>query len=227
MCARVAFFSDGLFIGDIGDFLGGFVNEIGILTPRYNIAPTQQLPALLNDRRYTMTSFGLIPRWAKAAGRRPVNARAESIAEKPMFRTSFERRRALVPVNGFYEWQRTGKQKQPYWIHPTDRDYFALGALWDEWYDNDSGEIITSTAIITTEPNDLMRPIHDRMPVIIPGESWKLWLDSGVHGQEAVRNLLHPCSSEWMEAYPVSSRVNAPANDDAKLMARASWGTLF
>ncbi len=227
MCARVALFSDGLFIGDIGDFLGDFVNDIGILTPRYNIAPTQQLPALLNDRRYTMTSFGLIPHWAREAGRRPVNARAESVAEKPTFRASFERRRALVPVNGFYEWQRSGKHRQPYWIHPADGGYFALGAVWDEWYDNDSGQIVTSSAIITTEPNDLMQTIHNRMPVMIPRESWKLWLDSGVHEYEAVRGLLHPRSSEWMEAYPVSSRVNVPANDDAGLIARASRGTLF
>jgi putative SOS response-associated peptidase YedK len=227
MCARVGFFSDGLFINDVHAVLGNFVNDIGTLTPRYNIAPSQDLPTLLNDRRYTMTSFGLIPHWAKDAKRRPANARAESVAEKPMFRSSFQRKRALVPVNGFYEWQQLGKEKQPYWFRPTTGDYFALGAIWDEWHDNDSGEVITSSAIITTEPNDLMRPIHDRMPVIIPRASWGLWLDSEVHEQEVLRDLLQPCNSDLMEAYPVSTHVNSPANDNADLIVRASRGTLF
>jgi putative SOS response-associated peptidase YedK len=227
MCARVGFFSDGLFVNDAHAVLGDFVNDIGTLTPRYNIAPSQPLPALLNNRHYTDTAFGLIPRWAKDAKRRPVNARAETVAQKPMFRSSFKHRRALVPVNGFYEWRQIGRHKQPYWVYPTEGDYFALGALWDEWFDSESGETLTTSAIITTAPNELMHDIHDRMPVIIPKESWGLWLASEVTEYEALRDLLQPFRSDLMGTHMVSARVNSPANDDADLIVPTFQETLF
>lgn len=132
-----------------------------------------------------------------------------------------------MPVNGFYEWQKVGKHKQPYWIHPMDQDYFALGAVWDEWHDNMTGEVITSTAIITTEANDLMKPIHDRMPVILPKESWALWLDENVQDYGVLKELMRPGDSSLMDAYTVSTRVNSPANDDAGLIGHSKAITLF
>ena len=227
MCGRVGFFSDGLFINDVQAVLGDFVNDIGTLTPHYNIAPSQPLPASLSNRHYMNTEFGLIPHWAKDRKFHPINARAETINEKPMFRTSFRHKRALVPVNGFYEWHQEGSHKQPYWFHPREGDYFALGAIWDEWYDNEREEIITSSAIITTEANTLMEPIHDRMPVIIPKASWALWLDSDVNEPEALYDLLQPSSSDIMVAHKVSTRVNSPVNDDLKLLDPMSPETLL
>ncbi|WP_345974530.1 SOS response-associated peptidase [Sulfurimonas sp. HSL3-7] len=227
MCGRVGFFSDGLFINDVQAVLGDFVNDIGYLTPHYNIAPSQALAALLNNHHYTETSFGLIPHWAKDRKRQLINARAETINDKPMFRGSFRHKRALIPVNGFYEWHQEGGHKQPYWIHPTESDYFALGAIWDKWYDNEQEKSITTSAIITTASNELMEPIHDRMPVIIPKESWGLWLDSEVQEPEALYELLQPCGSDRMVAYKVSTRVNSPVNDDAELLAPMSPETLF
>jgi len=227
MCGRVGFFSDGLFINDAQALLGDLINDIGMLHPHYNIAPSQDLPTLLSNHHYTYTSFGFIPHWAKAPKIHPINARAETINEKPMFRGSFRHKRALIPVNGFYEWHQEGGHKQPYWFHPKEGDYFALGAIWDEWYDNRDEKIITSSAIITTEANSLMEPIHDRMPVIIPKASWALWLDSEVTEAEALYELLQPSSSDIMAAYKVSTRVNSPVNDDADLLSPMSPETLF
>jgi len=227
MCGRVGFFSDGLFINDAEALLGDFINDIGVLSPHYNIAPSQSLPALLSNRHYTNTTFGFIPHWAKEPKIHPINARAETINEKPMFRGSFRHKRALIPVNGFYEWHQEGGRKQPYWFHPKEGDYFALGAIWDEWYDNRDEKIITSSAIITTEANSLMEPIHDRMPVIIPKASWAMWLDDEVNEPEALYELLQPSSSDIMAAYKVSTRVNSPVNDDADLLAPMSPETLF
>jgi len=227
MCGRVGFFSDGLFINDAQALLGDLINDIGMLHPHYNIAPSQSLPALLSNRHYTNTTFGFIPHWAKEPKIHPINARAETIDEKPMFRGSFRHKRALIPVNGFYEWHQEGGSKQPYWFHPKEGDYFALGAIWDEWYDNRDEKTVTSSAIITTEANSLMAPIHDRMPVIIPKASWALWLDSEVTEAEALYDLLQPCSSDIMEAYRVSTRVNSPVNDDADLLSPMSPETLF
>mgnify|MGYP000087235800 CR=1 FL=1 len=227
MCGRVGFFSDGLFINDAQALLGDFINDIGTLTPHYNIAPSQPLATLLNNGHYTYSHFGFIPHWAKDKKLHPVNARAETINDKAMFRSSFRHKRALVPVNGFYEWRKEGAHKQPYWIYPSEGDYFALGAIWDEWYDNGLDSSMSTTAIITTAPNSVMEPIHDRMPVIIPKESWGVWLDSKVDEPEALFELLQPVGSKTMHAHRVSTRVNSPANDDADLLASGPSETLF
>ncbi len=227
MCGRVGFFDDAQWQQALRESHLWHEDRVISFNPSYNIAPSQQLPALLSDRRYINTSFGLIPHWAKSAGNRPINARSESIDEKLMFRDSFRHKRSLIPINGFYEWRKEGREKQPYWIHPTQQEYFALGGIWDEWYDNEAGRSVISSAIITTRPNATMAPLHDRMPVIIPKASWDLWLDSEVQEKELLQELLEPSGSDDMTAYRVSTRVNSPVNDDASLLLPMRAATLF
>jgi len=212
MCGRVGFFSDAQFIKDVSNIIKEIDQQLNF-KPSYNIAPSQNLPALLNDGFYRATLFGLIPHWAKDRKLQPINARSETISDKPMFRESFQRRRCLIPVNGFYEWQKIGKGKVPHWIHPLESDYFALAGIYDTWQDRVSGEIITSSAIITTTLNAVMAPIHDRMPVILEPQVWSLWLDRDVGELEALKPLLVPYDEKKMEAYAVSTLVNSPAND--------------
>ena len=149
---------------------------------------------------------------------------------KPSFRESFRHRRCIIPVNGFFEWKKDGKHKIPYWIYPSStnkaRNFFALAGIWDEWKDKNTGEIITSSAIITTEPNELMKPIHDRMPVILKPDEWKLWLDPKVEEGEVLQPLLDPYDTKLMDAYEVSTYVNSPAHDDPKVI-EAVKSTLF
>ena len=170
MCARTAFYDETAFITDLQSTLGDFTNAYDF-SPSYNITSSQSIQAILNTKQYRQTAFGLIPHWAKEAKNRSVNARAESIFEKPSFEIAIRERRALIPVNGYYEWQIKGKFKQPYYITPSQGDYFALAAVWDEWLDNATGKIITTSAIITTTPNNTLASIHDRMPIIIPKKS--------------------------------------------------------
>lgn len=226
MCARTAFFDETAFILYLQSMFDDIITSTPF-TPSYNTAPSQPMQTLLNNKTYTETTFGLILHWAKSSKNISVNARVESIFAKPSFKSSIRQRRAIIPVNGYYEWQQKGKIKQPYYITPTQSDYFALGAIWDEWLDNDSGEIITSSAIITTSPNEALAKIHDRMPVMIPKEYWSAWLDESVQDIKEISTLMHPAPSELTKAYPVSTRVNTPANNDASLILEKPTGTLF
>ena len=148
-------------------------------------------------------------------GNRMINARAETVAEKPAYRAAFRRRRCLVPADGFYEWQRTGKRKQPYFIRMRDDRPFALAGLWEAWEGPDHSSVESCT-LLTTEPNELLRPIHNRMPVILPADDYGPWLDREVQGPEQIAPLLRPYPSEQMTADPVSIFVNSPANDGPK-----------
>ncbi len=226
MCGRVGFFDDIAWNRAVNDYYGNIDNRVGKLTPRYNIAPSQPLVTLLNTGTYTLTRFGLIPRWMKEKKAIAINARAETLTQKPSFREPLKHKRCLIPVNGFYEWKREGSAKIPYWIHPKDENFFALAGLWDEWTDKETGEMVTSSAIITTEPNEFMRPIHDRMPAILEPENWKLWLNLKVEESEAIVPLLDPYDPDRMDAYEVSTYVNAPAHDDHKAI-EATKRTLF
>jgi putative SOS response-associated peptidase YedK len=190
------------------------------LKPRYNIAPSQPVAVVRrlpdnSDRKLAMLRWGLIPAWVKdsASGAQPINAKAETAAEKPMFRDAFRHRRCLVPADGFYEWRQEDKRKQPVYICMKDREPFAFAGLWERWEGSD-GRTIESCALLTTEPNDLLRPVHDRMPVILDPKDYDLWLDPDVRDAEKVRRLLGPYPPEEMTAYPVSLRVNNPRNDD-------------
>ncbi|MEA3417813.1 MAG: SOS response-associated peptidase [Campylobacterota bacterium] len=221
MCGRVGFFDDIAWKKAVNNYYGRFNDKIGMLVPHYNIAPSQSLVALLNNGNYTFTHFGLIPHWMKEKKTVAINARSETLSQKPSFRDPFKRKRCLIPVNGFYEWKKEGNTKVPYWFYPSDGDYFALAGLWDQWVDKESGEIITSSAIITTEPNKIMKPIHDRMPVILKPDAWKLWLDPDIQESGALIPLLEPSDSKLMSIYEVSTYVNSPAHDDRKAIEAA------
>ena len=195
--------------------------EVPLLAARFNIAPSQPVPvirmtsdALEPRRQLAFVRWGLVPSWAKdpAIGNRMINARAETVAEKPSYRAALRRRRCLIAADGFYEWQTVGKRKQPIFIHMRDDRPFGLAGLWETWEGADHSALETCT-ILTTEPNDLMRPIHDRMPVIIAAEDYGLWLDHTVQKPEQILPLLRPYASEPMKAYQVSTRVNSPTHD--------------
>ena len=202
--------------------------DASMIAPRYNVAPTQPVvvvrastsPAYpANERELTFMLWGLIPSWAKdpKIGSRLINARAETVIEKPSFRAAFKRRRCLVLADGFYEWQKLDGKKQPIFIHMAEKRPFALAGLWESWHSPDGGVLDTCT-ILTTTPNELMAPIHNRMPVILEPEDYDTWLYPGDQPNIAM-HLLRPFSSEKMAAYPVSTWVNSPAHDDAQCIA--------
>ncbi len=187
------------------------------LKPRYNIAPGQDVLAVVREEgtnRLARFRWGLIPSWADdpAVGNRMINARAETVARKPSFRSAFEKRRCLVVADGFYEWRREGKKKSPFYVCMRSGKPFGLAGLHEVWH-SPEGREIRSCTIITTEANDLLRPIHDRMPVIVPKEAEELWLDTAIHEQSRLLALLRPYEAGGMRAYAVSARVNSPAND--------------
>lgn len=188
---------------------------------RYNIAPTQPVGVVPNDghNRLDFYNWGLIPFWAKdpKIGNRMINARSETITEKPSFRGSFKYKRCLVPADGFYEWRKLSgsKSKIPHYIHMKDGKPFAFAGLWDIWHSEDGSEIRSFT-IITTEPNQLLQDIHNRMPVILSPETYRPWLQEGENDPNLLRSFLKPYPSEEMEAFPVSRAVNSPQNDSAE-----------
>jgi putative SOS response-associated peptidase YedK len=201
------------------------VPEVFEFPPRFNIAPTQGVPVvrLAPDRAargLDLLHWGLIPSWADdpAIGSRMINARAETVATKPAFRHAFKAKRCLVVTDAFYEWRKVDGRKQPYLIHLKDDRPFAFAGLWESW--NKGGEPIESCTIITTEANELMAPIHDRMPVIVPESAYDLWLDTVVKDPGKLQPLLVPFPAEEMEAYPVSTLVNNPRNDVEECMKR-------
>lgn len=198
------------------------------LPPRYNIAPTQTVPAIVQsaaqpERRLQMLRWGLIPPWANDAtiGSRMINARAETVASKPSFRSAFRRRRCLIVADGFYEWQKVQRGKQPFHIRMCDKSPFAFAGLWEHW-ENAEGDSIDSCTIITIEPNDLLAPLHDRMPVILPPCDYAAWLDPNAHETEVLLRMLSPFPASEMTAYPVSTRVNSPVNDSSECIAPLS-----
>ncbi|HAJ63965.1 MAG TPA: hypothetical protein DCP31_35930 [Cyanobacteria bacterium UBA8543] len=204
------------------------VDNVPTLKPRYNIAPTQSVPTVLQtsastNRQFKMLHWGLIPSWAKdqKMGARLINARAETVAEKPAFRSAFKQRRCLVLADGFYEWQQQEdkKQKQPFYIRLSGDRPFAFAGLWEHWEDA-TGEEIESCSLLTTEPNELMSTIHNRMPVILEPKDYDLWLDPEVKKPELLQPLLRPYVSEEMTAYPVSKTVNKPSNDSTECIER-------
>jgi len=195
--------------------------EVPSWEPRYNVAPTQLVPTVRqsleqSDRQFHLLRWGLIPSWAKdsAMGARLINARAETVTEKPSFRVAFRRRRCLVVADGFYEWQRgvLAHKKQPFYFRLKNGQPFAFAGLWEHWKAPD-GEVIESCTILTTAANELVYPIHDRMPVILEPKDYDLWLDPAVQQPELLQHLLHPYQAEAMKSYPVSTLVNNPVNN--------------
>ncbi len=185
--------------------------------PRYNIAPTQDVLAITGDghqNRDHLMRWGLVPSWAKdiSIGNRMINARAETLAERPSFRAAFRRRRCLVVADSFYEWRRDGRRRIPMRIGLESGELFAFAGLWESWTSPEGGRIL-SCAIITTAANEFVVPIHDRMPVILAREFESAWLDPEIEDAEALSELLTPYPSDLMSAYEVSSVVNSAAND--------------
>ncbi len=187
------------------------------LSPRYNIAPTQEAAVVRSTggrRALDHLRWGLVPYWAKepSIGNRMINARSETAAEKPAFRSSLRRRRCLVAADGFFEWRRTAAGKQPYLLRLAGGGPFAFAGLWDRWVPH-AGAAIESFTILTTRPNELVGAIHDRMPVILPPRDHELWLDPGEARPQRLAPLLRPFSAAEMTVFPVPSLVNRPAND--------------
>jgi putative SOS response-associated peptidase YedK len=196
------------------------------ILPSYNVAPTQEVAAVLvegGERRLEMLRWGLIPSWADdpQIGSRMINARSETAAEKPSFRKAFRKRRCLIPADGFYEWQKRNNGKQPYYVRMKDGSPFAFAGLWETW-GGDGKDEIRSCTILTTDPNELLAPIHNRMPVILYPENYELWLDPDVREVELLSSLLNPYPGDAMDAYPVSRRVNSPANDEPSCIEPAA-----
>jgi putative SOS response-associated peptidase YedK len=190
---------------------------------RYNIAPTQGILAVRagpdGKPELAHLRWGLVPAWADdpAIGNRLINARAETAASKPAFRAAFRRRRCLIVADGFYEWQKSGGRKQPYYFQLRDGVPFAFAGLWEHW---DRGERPLDTCtILTTDANDLLRPIHDRMPVILPRESFERWLDPTFQAVPELEALLQPYPATAMAGHPVSSLVNNPRHEDPACIA--------
>jgi putative SOS response-associated peptidase YedK len=189
-------------------------------TPRFNIAPTQSVPVIRQNpkeprRELSLMRWGLIPSWAKdmSGAASMINARSETADTKPAFRDAIKSRRCLIPADGFYEWQRRGKSKQPYCFEVRDGELFAFAGLWDRWRDP-SGQWLKSCSILTTSPNAVTSAVHDRMPVILEPDSYDVWLDPGMRDVVAASELLKPYDAQLMRRFPVSTRINYVANDD-------------
>ena len=189
-------------------------------SPRYNIAPTQSVPVIRQNpkepvRELSLFRWGLVPSWAKdpSVAARMINARSETASTKPAFSEALKFRRCLVPADGFYEWRKTGKVKEPYCFEINDGQLFAFAGIWERWNDP-SGKPLETCSILTTTPNAVTSAVHDRMPVILNPDNYDLWLDPGLKDAVLVSDLLRPCDARLMRCYPVSSRVNSVINDD-------------
>ena len=190
------------------------------LAPRYNIAPSQRIACVRTSPQSTTREcvdlkWGLVPSWAKdpSIGNKMINARAETVAEKPSFRKAFKQQRCMVLADGFYEWKREGNAKQPYYIRFKDQRPFCFAGLWERWENGTDGPLETC-AMLTIGPNAVMEPIHHRMPVILQEHDYETWLDQNIQNPQALSSLLQPYPPAEMEAFPVSAIVNNPKNDN-------------
>lgn len=219
MCGRFTLFDSAASVAE-----GFGLAEVPSLSPRYNIAPSQEvaavrMPAEGRGREFALLRWGLVPSWAKdpSLGTRMINARSETAAEKPAFRSAIRRRRCLVPASGFYEWKRTNGRKQPYFIRMRAENVFAFAGFWETWKEP-GGAATESCALLTTSPNDLLRPIHDRMPVIVSPRDYDLWLSPQVRDPRELAFLFRPYPLEEMAAFPVGTAVNNPKTDAPALI---------
>lgn len=200
------------------------VPQDNLFKPRYNIAPTQLIPAVLetgSERIVNLLRWGLIPSWAKddKIGSKLINARAETLAEKPSFKNAFRSRRLIIPASGFYEWQKVNKgAKQPHYFYLKDKEIFGFAGLWEEWLNKESGELVETCTIITTEANKVLEPIHDRMPVILKPKDYDQWLDEKQSDTNKLQKLLAPFSAKEMASHAVSRAVNTPSSDSPELI---------
>lgn len=219
---------------DVKDIIEHFaVEDVPSVVPRYNVAPGQEISAVVaaegdvpagrEMRRFT---WGLVPSWTKdlATARKPINARAETAAQKPSFREALKRRRCLIAADGFFEWAgRVAGRKQPYYFRLRNESVFGFAGLWERWRSPEDGQVLETCAILTTEANELLASVHDRMPVIIHPEDYELWLgddDGDERLRQSRRELLRPYPAEGMTAHPVGTRINDPGRESPDLIAR-------
>jgi putative SOS response-associated peptidase YedK len=222
MCGR---FSQERSTSELAEIFGA-EDRVDAPGRRFNVAPTDDAAVIVqreDARAIVAYRWGLIPHWSETAetGNRMFNARAETIDRNPAFRYAFGKRRCLVPVDAFYEWKRGGKVKSPYAIVNPDGKPIALAGLWAGWKDPDSGEVIRSFTILTTGPNEMMKPVHNRMPVVIPESAWDQWLDPTLTKPSDLRELkamLEPAGEDELRMYRVSRRVNSVQNDGPDLV---------
>lgn len=217
MCARYSLHQSNALIADLFD-----LQWEPELQPRYNIAPTTQVPAVIEKdgkRELDFFKWGLVPSWAKdpSVGVKMINARSETASEKPSFRSAFKHRRCLIVADGFFEWHTENGKKQPYYLSMKDGKPFAFAGLWETWrpVDDNDQELRTCT-ILTCGPNTLLKPIHDRMPVILPPESYDTWLDPEFDQIDALNALMVPFDAATMQMYPVTTKVGNPRYDSAE-----------
>jgi putative SOS response-associated peptidase YedK len=204
--------------------LFGLTGESFTMPTGYNIAPGQDIAIIVNEggqNRLSLCHWGFVPSWCKELneGYKMINARAETVAEKPSFREAFSKHRCLVVADGFYEWKNEGGKKRPFYIHRRDRQPFGMAGLYNLWTSPEGAQVCTST-IITTDANEVLAPIHDRMPVILPMDDTSRWLDPAVHEKERLLPVLKPCPDKDLELYEVSTKVNSPKNDSKENLQR-------
>jgi len=196
------------------------------LPPRFNIAPSQQIAAVRQqnggDRELTFLQWGLIPSWSKdpAIGYKMINARSETVHEKPSFKQAFLARRCIIPASGFYEWEKVGKEKVPHYIHLRDGDVMSLAGLWERWKSPEGKELETCT-ILTTAANSLIKKVHDRMPVILHRAEFGIWLNRESDEINRLTELFHPYPSDQLEEYVVTKAVSSPSNDSSECIIPA------
>ena len=224
MCGRMTQTTDPAEVARIFDADSRVDEDSVDAQPRYNVAPTQPLMVVLQradeGRVVEQHRWGLIPSFAASArdGAKRINARAETIATSPSFRTSFVKRRCIVPSDGFYEWRRTGGPRQPFFLHPPEDALLAMAGLWAVWKDPETGLWVPSAAVVTTGANRLVSAIHDRMPVLLPREAWDDWLDPELDDREYLRSLLEPAPDDVLAMYPISTAVNNVRNEGPQLL---------
>jgi putative SOS response-associated peptidase YedK len=222
MCGRYTLALEGSMVADWFDIDPHQLE----LIPRYNIAPSQDVLTIISDGQYNQAQvmrWGLIPSWSKdtSMSYKMINARAETVAERNSYKYAFQKRRCLIPADSFFEWQGTGKTKKPLRIMLKSEEPFAFAGIWESWKprDDQAAAPLLSCSIITTVPNRLMEPIHDRMPVILPVELYQSWMDPANGDTAALREILLPYDPDLMKAYEVSTLVNSPKNYGPEVVA--------
>jgi putative SOS response-associated peptidase YedK len=226
MCGRMTMRTDPsdlaeIFDAELDDSATRVLDDLG---RRYNVAPTQDIPVVVQrdgGRRIEMHRWGLVPSWSKSvssAGARYINARGETVATSSAFRASFLRRRCVIPADGFYEWRRAGRVKQPFLIHTPADAPLAFAGLWSPWRDPASGEWLLSATVVTTAANATVGELHNRMPVILDEDAWRLWLDPDMHDESLLQSLLEPARDDLLELRAASPLVNNANNEGSELL---------
>ena len=226
-------FDDEAFKQDIAKRFGTFRDTVGVLNKQYNIAPTLKIAIYTNTKVYTYAHFGLIPSWAKDRSSMQINARSETVFEKSSFKEAYKQRRCLIPLNGYFEWKKdvVSKKSKAHFIVSASGDYFVFAGIYESWFDNTLKETILTCALLTTEPNEKIATLHDRMPVILESHQWELWLNHKSNYNELNR-LFVPLPSDKIRYIRVSDLVNSVKNDSIECIAEnletePRQGTLF